>query len=114
MKPPAPVITASSFFMIKAYFTEVRPPPAEPNPERSSSERERRLRQCTVGISMNAGMIAAVLALASVAIVGVIYARRAWLLSTALERQLTDTRSQQAEQHREDLDRAQVSTVRLE
>jgi FkbM family methyltransferase len=63
---------------------------------------------------MNAGMIAAVLALASVAIVGVIYARRAWLLSTALERQLTDTRAQQAEQHREDLDSAQVSTVRLE
>lgn len=63
---------------------------------------------------MYPGLIAALVALLAVAVAGVIYARRAWLLSTALERQLADTRAQQAEQHREDLDRAQIATGRLE
>jgi hypothetical protein len=63
---------------------------------------------------MNAGIIAAVLALAGVAIGGAIYARRAWLLAVALERQIKDTRAQQADQHREDIEQARIATGRLE
>jgi FkbM family methyltransferase len=57
---------------------------------------------------MNPGLIALVLVLFAVAAIGVIYARRAWLASRALERQLMDTRAQQAEQHQQDFDRAQA------
>ena len=63
---------------------------------------------------MNPGLIALALAFLAVASAGVIYARRAWLQSRALERQFMDTRSQQAEQHKEDLDREQATTARLE
>jgi FkbM family methyltransferase len=63
---------------------------------------------------MNPAMIAAVLALGAVATAAAIFARRAWPASTSLERQLMYTRAQQAEQHREDLERAQITTERLE
>src|SRR5580692_132316 len=63
---------------------------------------------------MNPGLIALVLVLLAVAATGVIYARRAWLLSRALERQIMDTRAQQAEQHQQDFDRTLATTARLE
>lgn len=63
---------------------------------------------------MNPGLIALVLTLLALASAGVIYARRAWLQSRALERQFMDSRAQQAEQHREELSRAQITTDRLE
>ena len=63
---------------------------------------------------MNPGLIALGLVLLAVALGGVIYARRAWLQSRAIERQFMDTRAQQAEQHQQDLDRAQTTTARLE
>ena len=63
---------------------------------------------------MNPGLIALGLVLLAVALGGVIYARRAWLQSRAIERQFMDTRAQQAEQHQQALDRAQTTTARLE
>lgn len=43
-----------------------------------------------------------------------LYARRAWRLSAAVQRQIQDTRAQRAELHREDLDRSQIVAARLE
>lgn len=63
---------------------------------------------------MSPGWTALALAFLAVVSAGVIYARRAWLQSRALERQFMDTRAQQAEQHKEELDRAQITTARLE
>ncbi len=63
---------------------------------------------------MNPGLIALVLALLAIAATSVIYSRRAWLVSRALERHLIDIRAQQAEQHKEDFDRAQSTTASLE
>jgi FkbM family methyltransferase len=63
---------------------------------------------------MNPGMIATVLALGAVAIAALIYARRAWLVSTSLERQLMDTREQRAKQHQEDLEWARGTNSHME
>lgn len=63
---------------------------------------------------MNPGLVAVVLVIFAVAATGVFYARRAWLASRALERQLMDTRAQRAEQYQQDFDRAQATTARLE
>jgi FkbM family methyltransferase len=87
--------------MIKAYFSEVHAGRAG-------------LRQCTVGVSVSVSLIVSVAALAAIASAAVLYARRAWLLSTALERQLADSRAHQAVQHRENLDRSQIVSARLE
>lgn len=63
---------------------------------------------------MSIVLISAVLALAAIALAGVFFARRAWLLSRALERQLADSRGQQSEQHRENLQQLQIAAGRLE
>lgn len=63
---------------------------------------------------MNVIFILAVVASAAIALAAVVYARRAWLLSRALERQVADSRAQQAEQHRENLDRSKIAVARLE
>lgn len=63
---------------------------------------------------MNVILILAVIASVATALAAVVYARRAWLSSTALEQQVADSRAQQAEQHRENLDRSQIAVARLE
>jgi len=59
-------------------------------------------------------MIFAAAVLAVLGAAAVVYARRAWLQSSALERQLMDTRAQQAEHHKEDLHRADQVRERIE
>ena len=63
---------------------------------------------------MSVILIVSVVALAAIASAAVLYARRAWLLSNVLERQLADSRAQQAELHRENLDGSQIAAARLE
>jgi FkbM family methyltransferase len=63
---------------------------------------------------MSVVLILAAVASSAFALLAVLYARRASLLSAAQERQLADSRAQQAELHRENLDRSQIASARLE